>query len=249
MFPDIEAAKSFYSDLFGWTFGDPAAEFGDYTTAYSEGSAVGAVVPRMPGITAPAAWTLYFATSDAGTTAAEIRHNGGTVTVEPMTVGDLGTMVLADDPAGIAFGAWQAGRHQGFAKKDGTHGAYAWSDVCSREVARTDAFFPAVFPFSVQRLDEEGADFQLWSIGADPVVGRMKIEDEFPPDLPPFINVHFSVPDVDAATAKTIRLGGRVLWGPMDSPFGRFATVTDQQGAVFSVFDLDRQTGEPPRFI
>ncbi|MCM2388614.1 VOC family protein [Streptomyces albipurpureus] len=249
MFPDIEGAKSFYGELLGWTFGDPANEFGGYTTAYSDGKAVGAIVQRMPGMDAPAAWTLYFAASDAAATTAKIRQNGGTVAVEPMAVGDLGTMVLGADPSGVSFGAWQAGKHQGFEKKNGEHGAYAWSDVCSREVARTDAFFPAVFPFHVQRMDEEGVDFRLWSVGADPVAGRMKIENEFPPDAPPFINVHFSVPDADAAAAKTTQLGGKVLWGPMDSPFGRFATVTDQQGAVFTVFDLDKQTGEPPRFI
>ncbi|MEU5398942.1 VOC family protein [Streptomyces sp. NPDC005963] len=249
MFPDIEAAKNFYGALLGWTYGDPVTEFGGYTTAFSNGKSVGGVMPAMEGVDAPTAWNLSFATSDAEATAAKIRANGGALVAEPMAVGNLGTMLVATDPTGIAFSAWQPAEHQGFETENGEHGAYAWSDVCSRDVAKTDAFFPAVFPFTVQRLDEEGVDFRLWSVGADPAIGRMKIEDEFPADLPPFINVYFSVPEVDAAVATVTKLGGKVLWGPMDSPFGRFATVADPQGAVFSVFDLETQTGEVPAFV
>lgn len=36
-------------------------------------------------------------------------------------------------------------------------------------------------------------------------------------------------------------------FGPHDSPFGRFAAVSDPQGAAFSVIDLKTTKGEMPK--
>lgn len=247
MFPDLEAAKRFYGELLGWTFGDSAADFGHYTQAYVDGKTVAGVLPRIPGMDGAAAWNLYFASPDARVTAAKIVDNGGTLAMEPMDVADVGTMVTAEDPGGVSFSVWQAGTHPGF-EVTGEPGAYAWADLCTREVAETDAFFPSVFPFKVQRIEAEGVDFHLWDVGGDPVIGRLRMTDEFPPGTPPFINVHFTVADVDTAVATVERLGGASVYGPMDSPFGRFATVRDQQGAMFSVIDLQTRVGEVPAF-
>lgn len=53
MFPDLEAAKSFYGDLLGWTFGESSEEYGNYTQAYSGGKNVAALSPQMPGWEGP----------------------------------------------------------------------------------------------------------------------------------------------------------------------------------------------------
>ena len=69
MFADVEGAKTFYADVLGWTFGEASSEYGNYTQAYSDGKAVAAVVPPMPGADAPSQWCLYFASPDAAATA------------------------------------------------------------------------------------------------------------------------------------------------------------------------------------
>ncbi len=246
-FPDVEAAKHFYGELLGWTYDEGSAEFGNYTQAYSDGKAVAAVVPRIPGVDSTAAWNLYFATADASATTARIRENGGTPAMDPVRVGDFGTMVTAQDPSGVYFSAWQAGSHEGF-EKTGEPGAYAWVDIHTREARKADSFFPSVFPFQVQRMDTDEVDFHLWSVGGEPVAGRLKTNGEVPAGLPPFANVYFAVRDCDAAVHTVTELGGLLLGEPMDSPFGRSATVADQQGAVFSVIDLENTKGEMPSF-
>lgn len=249
MFPDLEAAKSFYGELFGWTFGERAEEYGDYTQAYVDGKTVAALSPQMPGMeSVPASWNLYFATPDAAATAAKIREHGGTLMAEPMAVGDFGTMVTAQDPSGLYFSAWQAASHEGFEKTE-EPGSYAWADLLTRDVEKADAFFPAVFPFTTRKMDDEDIDFQVWTVGERPVVGRMKMTPgDFPDQVPPFVNVYFAVSQVDDALATVGRLGGRTVFGPTDSPFGRFATVLDQQGAVFSLIDPETRVGEWPPF-
>ncbi|MER7508629.1 VOC family protein [Streptomyces lavendulae] len=259
MFTDVEGAKEFYADVLGWTFGDASSEYGNYTQAYSGGKAVAAVVPPMPGGEAASQWCLYFASPDAAATAEKIKSAGGELVMEPMQVGTFGTMAIAKEPSGAVFGVWQPGEHKGF-EKLGEAGAYAWAEVFSREPGKADGFLEKVFPYESQQMesgsadcddpDAAGMDFKIFSLGgkANPVLGRMKMGDDFPPEIPSYIQVYFGVPDCDEAVAKTQARGGRLHFGPMDSPFGRFAAVTDPQGAAFAVIDMSTTAGEMPKF-
>ncbi|MFG2127458.1 VOC family protein [Streptomyces sp. NPDC048751] len=246
MFSDVEGAKSFYGDVLGWTFGEASSEYGNYTQAYADGKAVAAVVPPMPGQEGTSQWCLYFASDDAEATAGRIRDNGGEVLMGPMQVGDFGTMVLAREPSGAVFGVWQAGRHEGF-EAMGVPGAYAWAEVFTREPEKVDAFFPAVFTYRVKQMQDDAMDFRMFQVGDAMAFGRMKMTEDFPPEVPPYINVYFTVPDCDDAVAKATKLGGTLRFGPMGTPYGRFAALTDPQGANFSVIDVTTTEGEMPQ--
>lgn len=255
MFADVEAAKTFYGDVLGWTFGEASSEYGNYTQAYSDGKAVAAVVPPMPGADAPSQWCLYLASPDVAATAGKVTSNGGEVLMGPMQVGSFGSMLIAKEPSGAVFGVWQPGDHKGF-EKMGEPGSYAWAEVFTREPGKADAFLPKVFPYSSQQMDAgddpeaAGMDFKVFSVGGpeNPVLGRMKMGDEFPPEIPSYIQVYFGVPNCDEAIEKAKKHGGKLHFGPMDSPFGRFAALTDQQGAAFAVIDMSTTVGEMPKF-
>ncbi|MGW6680092.1 VOC family protein [[Kitasatospora] papulosa] len=244
-FGDLEGAKRFYGELLGWTYGESMPEYGNYTQAHADGRAVAALSPPVPGQEAPNAWCLYLASPDAAATTAKIREHGGEVLVEPMRVGDFGTMVLASDPGGAAFGVWQAGTHRGF-EAQAVPGAFSWAEIYTREPEKADAFFSSVFGYRVKHLDDDAVDFSLYDLGADPVLGRMKMGEEFPPQVPAHLNVYFGVADCDAAVEKAKSLGAQLRFGPMTIPFGRFASLTDPQGAVFSLFDPSTTGGEMP---
>ncbi|CAL9356395.1 VOC family protein [Streptomyces sp. enrichment culture] len=247
MFTDLEGAKSFYGDVLGWTFGEASSEYGNYTQAYAGGKAVAAVVPPMPGQEGTSQWCLYLASPDADATAQKIREQGGEVLMEPMQVGDFGTMVLGRDPSGVVFGVWQPGVHGGFEAPPEQSGAFCWAEVFTREPEKSDAFFPGVFGYGVQQMQDDTMDFRVYNLGERPALGRMKMTEEFPPEVPAYINVYFNVPDCDDAVAKATKRGGALRFGPMDTPFGRFAALSDPQGANFSVIDMTRTEGEMPR--
>ncbi|MFD4241262.1 VOC family protein [Streptomyces sp. NPDC058525] len=256
MFADVEAAKTFYADVLGWTFGEASSEYGNYTQAYSDGKAVAAVVPPMPGADAPSQWCLYLHSPDVAATAEKVTSNGGEVLMGPMQVGSFGSMLIAKEPSGAVFGVWQPGDHKGF-EKMGEAGAYAWAELYTREPDKPDGFLPAVFPYSTQQMDAgddpeaAGMDFKVYSVGGpeNPVLGRMKMGDEFPPEVPSYVQVYFGVPNCDEAVEKAKKHGGQLVSGPMDSPFGRFAALTDQQGAAFAVIDMSTTVGEMPDFV
>lgn len=245
MFNDLEGAKNFYGDVLGWTFGESSSEYGNYTQAYADGKAVAAVVPPMPGQEGQSQWCLYFASPDAAATAGKIRENGGEILMEPMQVGEFGTMCLAREPSGAVFGVWQAEVHEGF-EATAVPGAYNWAEVFTREPERTDAFLTSVFPYTAKQLEDDGVDFRIFDLADDTVLGRMRMTDDFPPEIPSYINVYFGVDDCDEAVARAVKLGGVLRFGPMSSPFGRFAALSDPQGANFSVIDTTTTEGEMP---
>ncbi|NGN69188.1 VOC family protein [Streptomyces sp. A7024] len=254
-YPDLDKAREFYGDLFGWTFQSAGEEYGNYTQAFTaDGQAAAALAPPMPGgEDEPTGWTLHLATPDAAATAAKIKANGGQVQMEPMQVGPFGTMALATDPTGVAFGLWQADQHVGFPPpgEQPQPGAFCWAEVNTSDAAKTDAFFPAVFGYSAQKMAGEEMDYAVWSVpGQDmPAMGRMATAgSDMPADALPPLNICFAVADADAAVATVRKHGGQVVWGPEDSPFGRLATVKEPQGAVFTVIDVTKTEGEMPEF-
>ncbi|MFD7704690.1 VOC family protein [Streptomyces caelestis] len=244
VFTDVEGAKSFYGDVLGWTFAEAPGGFGGCAEARADGRAAAAVVPPAPGQEGAAQWCLYFAAADAAATAARIREHGGELLMGPTRIGGLGTMCTARDPGGVVFGLWQAGAHEGFGATAGP-GAYRWAEVLTREPEKSDAFFPAVFAYRSERLGD-GTDFRVYGLGERGVLGRLRMTDAFPPGTPPYVNVYFTVADCDEAVTRATDRGGVLRFGPTDTPSGRFAALSDPQGANFSVSDVAGAAGEPP---
>ncbi|WP_406861512.1 VOC family protein [Streptomyces sp. HUAS MG47] len=241
--PDLEAGKRFYGELFGWTF-DPATG-----EARVDGRRAAGLVPKRDG-RMPTTWTVYLATADAGVLARRIKAAGGRMVMEPYPVGPYGVVALAADPGGAVFGLRQGGeRDDGFQ----THmepGSFCWMEVYTREKDAVDTFYAAVFGYVAQDLAEGGLDYRVWSPpGSRPgddssFGGRALITDAFPAEMPGHVLVYFAVEDTDAACAATVRMGGRITNEPFDTPHGRIAVLTDNQGARFGV--LAEPTGGKP---
>ncbi|WP_405860490.1 VOC family protein [Streptomyces sp. NBC_00090] len=252
MFTDVEGAKTFYGDVLGWTFGEASSEYGNYTQAYKNGKAVAAVVPPMPGQgeSPQSAWCLYFASPDVAATAEKIRSAGGTILMEPMQVGEFGSMCIAQDPTGATFGIWQPGTHEGF-ELEGETGAYAWAEVFTRESAKSDAFLTEVFGYNSKKMKDEHVDYRVFDLGEDrPVLGRMLMtKEDFPPEIPSYVQIYFAVDNCDKAVEAAERLKGKKVFGPMDSPYGRFAAILDPQGAAFAVIDMKTTVGDMPEMV
>jgi predicted enzyme related to lactoylglutathione lyase len=233
--PDVDAAASFYSELFGWDADKaPQPEAGGYTMFSREGKHVAAASPPpQEGI--PPHWTVYLAADDVDGIAARIREAGGDVMMEPFDVFDSGRMTLAADPTGAMFGVWQAGNHIG-SQLRGEPGTMNWAEVQTRDKAAAQAFYEQVFGYETETMDMgAGGDYVLLKVNGQSAAGLIQIGREWG-DVPSNWSVVFEVADCDAAVAKVQELGGSVIREPQDlEGVGRFALVADRWGAVFQV--------------
>jgi predicted enzyme related to lactoylglutathione lyase len=225
---DLDAAKAFYSNLFGWEYSGGEPEFGGYLMVLRNGRMAGGMGPLMGEDDSPA-WTTYFATDDAAASAARIRDAGGTVVVEPMEVGPMGTMVIALDPQGNAFGLWQSGVNTGV-QIHNEPGALAWNEAAVDDPEAARAFYSAVFGFRFDEMPGSGG-YSTFTNTDHPLGGLGGHE----PGSPKGWTACFSVADADAAVSLVESAGGKVTMAPMDTEFGRFAVVEDPWGAAFTV--------------
>lgn len=228
---DVDRAQAFYGELLGWDWTGGDEEFGGYLNAHKDGRQVAGLGPLMTEGDPPS-WTTYFATDDAAATADRIREAGGTVVVEPMEVGPMGTMVIALDPQGHAFGLWQSGEHTG-AQLYNEPGALVWSDAAVADPEAAQRFYTAVFGFSWQPM-EGMAPYATFSTGGDPLGGLGAAS----PGLPTGWTACFAVSSTDAAVSAVEAGGGKVLHPAEDTEFGRFAVLQDRWGAAFSVMEV-----------
>ena len=229
--PDIEAAREFYGALLGWEYtgGDP--EFGGYLTATKNGENAAGMGPQQDPDDPPR-WTTYFAAEDAAAVAAKIREAGGTIVVEPMEVGPMGTMVIALDPQGNPFGLWQSGMHTG-ARIVNEPGSLTWNEAMTADSTAAREFYAAVFGFEWDAMETGGADYATFRTGDRPLGGLGQAQ----PGLPRGWTVCFAVASADGAVGATEAAGGKVLHPAEDSQFGRFAVLEDPWGAAFSVME------------
>ena len=56
-----------------------------------------------------------------------------------------------------------------------------------------------------------------------------------PDGVPAHWSVYFATDDIDATLAQVTELGGAVVMGPDDTPYGRLATCADPTGAMFKL--------------
>jgi predicted enzyme related to lactoylglutathione lyase len=225
---DLDATKRFYGGLLGWEYTGGEPEFGGYVTATRNSEQAAGLGPQQDPDDPPR-WTTYFATADAAATAARIRAAGGTVLVEPMEVGPMGTMVIALDPGGNPFGLWQAGMHTGF-RIFNEPGSVVWNEAAVGDPAAARAFYTAVFGF---RFDEvPGVEaYTTFATGERPLGGLGGHQ----PGSPKGWTTCFSVASADDAIAAVESAGGKVTMPATDAEFGRFAVLEDPWGAAFTV--------------
>ncbi|OLP53750.1 glyoxalase [Rhizobium rhizosphaerae] len=118
------------------------------------------------------------------------------------------------------------------------HGRFVWHELMTSDPAAAAAFYAQVVGWTVEDSGMPGLDYRIASAGKDMVAGIM----DMPPHLAesgarPHWLGYIGVDDVDAAAARLTAEGGAVHRAPEDIPgVGRFAVVSDPQGAVYCLF-------------
>lgn len=233
--PDIDRASSFYADVLNWTIPPGSPEAGGYAVATLDGHNVAGLSPQQGPSDAPPAWVTYLASDDVDATAARITGAGGRLVTEPMDVMDLGRMAVAIDTGGASFGLWQGRLHSG-AEIVNAPGAQTWNESFSRDYESAKAFYQAVFGYEYEDVSDGDFKYAAFKVNGQYAGGIGQLA-EGSKDQPSWVT-YFGATDTDATLARVIGQGGSTLREPQDSPYGRVATVTDDQGAVFSLISV-----------
>jgi predicted enzyme related to lactoylglutathione lyase len=230
---DTDAAKRFYTSLFGWDYEDQPmpGDSGAYTMLRRDGKDVAALFQAREGM--PTAWSSYVTVESADSTAARVAEVGGTLLAEPFDVMDAGRMALIQDPTGAVFAVWEPHGSIGATWVNGP-GALSLNQLNTTDPEAAQRFYSELFGWRTEEVS--GGDQRYWGIynGDRLNAGMMQLPPDAP--APPHWLVYFGSEDADADARRIGELGGQVLVPPTDVPGGRFVVAQDPQGGVFGLF-------------
>jgi predicted enzyme related to lactoylglutathione lyase len=233
---DAAAARDFYANLLGWRMEvseDP--QYGGYATAKIGDNSAGGIGPKQDE-SGPTAWSMYIGTDDVDALAQKIQAEGGTVVAPPFDVGDQGRMAVFQDPSGAIFSAWQAGQMTKFIS--GVSNAYGWAELNARGLDKAVAFYEAVFGWTHSTSPiGDGQDYTQFEADGEAIAGALEMSPQQPAEVPSYWMIYFIVDDVDGSFQKAMDLGAREMVAPADFPGGRFAIISDPQGAAFGLLN------------
>jgi uncharacterized protein len=113
-------------------------------------------------------------------------------------------------------------------------GRFVWFDLVTSDPKATLEFYPAVTGWGTTRWDG-GMPYIMWTAHGASIGGVMELTPG--PNSGPHWLAYISSPDVDGTVTLADNLGARVIMPPSNVPsVGRFAVLTDPQGARFAVF-------------
>lgn len=123
------------------------------------------------------------------------------------------------------------------------HGQFCWYDLTTPDPAGAKRFYTSLLSWEVESFPLASPDqpYDMWSSGGSTFGGVSRLTDQqksmgIPPHWLPAVHVN----NLDETASKATSLGGRVVVAPMEIPeTGRYAVITDPQGAMIAIFQAN----------
>ncbi len=234
-----DAAKSFYSALFGWTVQDvPTGPANVYSLLQLQGRIAAGAFALSPSESAagvPPHWHLYVAVASADEAAKKAGQLGGKVVEAPFDVIDRGRAALIQDPTGAFFSLWEPKKRSGIGVT-AEPGAFCWADLNTPDQARAKTFYEGLFGWKLKPGQGKESGY-LHIMNGENYIGGVPPAHQGSGNEPPHWLIYFAVSEVDKTSQRAKDMNAKILLGPMDfESVGRVAMLADPQGAVFALY-------------
>ena len=106
MTTDVDVAKKFYAEAFGWEYSDEQMEEMTYTVVKAGGKEIGGMMTIPPDAgEMPPVWGAYVTVTDVDETARKVEAAGGRIHVPPRDIPGVGRFCVIQDPQGAYISA------------------------------------------------------------------------------------------------------------------------------------------------
>ena len=244
MTSDAAAARAFYTQVVGWQASDSGMPGMDYTLLSAGDRQVAGMMDlpaelRAAGV--PPHWIGYLAVADVDASAAALQQAGGAVHRPASDIPGVGRFAVVADPAGAAYCLFKDNKPDTLAPlPPGTQGHVDWHELMGGPLDTAWAFYSGLFGWTKDEAMDMGpmGIYQMFKSG-DTTIGGMMTR---PPEMPVAAwNYYVNVDAIDAAAARVLAGGGKVVNGPMEVPGGSWVlNAMDPQGAMFSLVAAKR---------
>lgn len=228
---DPDAARRFYTELFGWDYEMYDAGNWQYPMIKANGTTHGGFGSSQGG--APPHWLGHISVDDVDAAAGRVEAAGGSIVAPAMDIPDVGRMVVIADPQGAVVSLYSS------VSDDFTpsEGVFVWDELLTTDVEAAKRFYSEVVGWETRDM-EMGPNgvYTLFSLGGADRAGCMP-RPENAEAMPPNWLTYLGTGDVDGTTAKAKELGATILMEPFDvMTVGRLSIIGDPTGAVVGLF-------------
>ncbi|MFV1986508.1 MAG: VOC family protein [Gemmatimonadota bacterium] len=229
---DVEGAKRFYGELFGWRF--QRVEGGDAVTiARVNGRGIASIVAldETRQTLEGAVWFSSVSVADVDE-ATRRAQRGGTVNVEPTDLPDRGRYSVVKGPDGAPIVLLRASGGDPEDRDDFEPGEFLWTELWTHDARAAVAYYETVLGYVGEFTGVDPRPYFLMSRDGAPRAGIGELpEGNAEAAWLPYI----AVTDAQAIADRVEGLGGEVLIAPDVMIRGSAAVMADPSGAIFAV--------------
>ena len=230
---DVDVAKRFYGELFGWTFQTIASDGYDYVIAMIGPRPIAGIMRPEKRLTGAAEWVLYFSVADVDAAAARIEPAGGVLMLEPEDLPHRGRIAFAEDPEGAPFGIIRSDSGDRPDGVDPPHNDFLWNELWTNDFGLAAVFYRDAIGLDSEVLARKAGDYLLFASGGERRAGGILIpQTDIEPQWLPTIRVI----DIKATVERARQLGGEIALEPRwDIEDGMVAIIADPSGAGMTI--------------
>jgi predicted enzyme related to lactoylglutathione lyase len=228
---DVESARQFYADVFGWQFvGDDK-----YLQASNAAVPVAGIAhhePTDPDVS-EVVWLVSISVEDVDAAAAAVPGAGGKVLEGPLGVAKRGRYAIVEDGQGAVFVLLRSEQGDPPDRRS-VDNEWVWAELWTRDPGSAKRFYSAVAGYESRDIQEgDDGTYTVLFNGGKPKTGIVELPwEEVPPHWMPYLRVA----DVGQTIAKIEQAGGHVLLAPGEEfDDGTVAIVSDPTGGVFAI--------------
>lgn len=233
MTDDVEGARRFYGELFGWSWkGEDMGPAGTYWLASLGTQGVCGMMKKPAGVPMPSAWSSYVLVDDVDVAAARCTSAGGRVLKAPADIPGVGRFAVLADRWGAVLEAFRAfGGASAPPQGRPAAGTFCWETLFTPEPTAAAGFYGEVIGVGTGRTpDGKGT---VLTAGDVPVADLHPV----PPGAPSYWGTYVAVDGAEASRDRAERLGGKVVVPRIEVPeVGVVAVVADPAGAALGLF-------------
>jgi predicted enzyme related to lactoylglutathione lyase len=127
-----------------------------------------------------------------------------------------------------------------------SRGRFLWHELMTTDSKSAEEFYSKVVGWTTQPWEQDPT-YTMWKSGERSTGGLMAQRVVNGAGPAPQWFCYIGTPDVDTTVKQTINLGGKIMRPPIDlAKVGRFAFLSDPQGAPFAVLTPAGSSGERP---
>ncbi len=241
MTSDVEAAKTFYTEIIGWKLMDWEEGEKPYTMWTVGNKPVGGVLllpDEAKAMGAPPHWIAYIATPDVDATGKKAEELGGKV-LKSMDIPKVGRFCVIQDPQGAVFAAFRAESEVDLPDRE-QPGMFSWHELNTTDYEKAWTFYQALFDWEPTTSMDMGPMGTYWmyqdkSSGGNSIGGMCNVAKV--QNIPPSWLYYITVDNVDTTIERIKSKNGKILNGPMEVPGGgKIAQCVDPQGVAFAIY-------------